>query len=70
MDDISCCQVHFHFPWRVFDESVLKCIDVASTEIKIVWSAHRFPIQLHIRYVSGEGSLCKWKDADMDIRYI
>lgn len=70
MYNISCCQVHFHFPRCVFDESVLKCIDVASAEIKIVWSVHRFPFQLHIRYVSGEASLCKWKDADMDIQYI
>lgn len=68
--NISWCQVHFHFPWCVFDESVLKSIDVASAEIKIVWSVHRFPFQWHIRYVSGEGSLCKWRDADMDIQYI
>lgn len=33
---ISCRQVHFHFPRRVFDESVLKSIDDASAEIKIV----------------------------------
>ncbi len=52
------------------DESVSKRIDVASAEIKIVWSVHGFPFQLHIRYVSGEASLCKWKDADMDIQYI
>ncbi len=67
---LSCCQEHFQFPRCVFDESVLKSIDVASAEIKIVWSVHRFPFQLHICYVSGEAGLCKWKDADMDVQYI
>lgn len=33
---LSCCQEHFQFPRCVFDESVLKSIDVASVEIKIV----------------------------------
>lgn len=33
---ISCCQEHSHFPQCGFDESVLKSIDVASAEIKIV----------------------------------
>lgn len=51
----------------------LICIEkywCTSVEIKIVWSVHRFPFQLHIHYVSGEVSLCEWKDADMDIQYI
>lgn len=43
--------MHLCFPGFVFDESVLKCIDVASAEIKIVWSVHRFPFQMRIRYV-------------------
>lgn len=71
MDNISCCQVCFHFPRLAhLMNQYSNVLTLRQLRLRLFEVCIDFPFRLRIRYVSGEASLCKWRLADMDIQSI